>query len=146
MRRVAAATLAMMLALTSPIAAQAPAPPPHAWLFGAWIGGIFPPPVTLGAQECLAQPMVIFTRDVVMRAVMTSPTMVQRLVDTARATSTGFEIRLVPATPVPPDPASAQGFGCPNPNVLPVQRRGDNEITFPGCTDFPYPLIRCGTR
>ena len=29
---------------------------------------MFPPPVTLSAQECLAQPMVIFTRDVVMRA------------------------------------------------------------------------------
>ena len=107
---------------------------------------IFPPPVTLSAQECLAQPMVIFTRDVVMRAVMTSPAYAQRLIDTARATANGFEIRLVPASPAPPQPASGPGFGCPDPNVLPVQRRGDNEITFPGCTDFPFPLIRCATH
>ena len=47
---------------------------------------MFPPPVTLSTQECLAQPMVIFTRDVVMRAVMTTPAYAQRLIDTARAT------------------------------------------------------------
>jgi hypothetical protein len=27
-----------------------------------------------------------------------------------------------------------------------VQRRSDNEISFPGCTDFPYPLVRCPGR
>jgi hypothetical protein len=148
MRRIAVVAIVLTLALISPLTAQAPAPagPPHAWLFGAWIGGIFPPPVTLSAQECLAQPMVIFTRDVVMRAVITSPAYTQRLIDTARATATGFEVRLLPATPAPPEPASDLGFGCPNPNVLPVQRRGDNEIAFPGCTDFPYKLIRCVTH
>ena len=57
---------------------------------------MFPAPVTLTAQECLAQPMVIFTRDVVMRAVMTTPAYAQRLIDTARATADGFEVRLVP--------------------------------------------------
>jgi hypothetical protein len=102
--------------------------------------------VTLSAQECLAQPMVIFTRDVVMRAVMTSPAYTQRLIDTARATATGFELQLVPATAVPPEPAGDIGFGCPNPDLLPVQRRGENEIAFPGCTAFPYPLIRCATH
>ena len=101
--------------------------------------------MTLSAQECLAQPMVIFTRDVVMRAAMTSPAYAQRLIDTARATTNGFEVRLLPATPTPQMPASQQGFGCPDPNVLPVQRRGE-EISFPGCTDFPFPLIRCATR
>jgi hypothetical protein len=141
MRRIAAVAIVLTLALTSPLTAQLRAPPPHAWLFGTWIGGLFPPPVTLGAQECLAQPMVIFTRDVVMRAVMVSPTYAQRLIDTARVTPNGFEIRLVPVAP-----AADSGFGCPNPNVLPVQRRGDNEITFPGCTDFPFPLIRCATH
>lgn len=148
MRRIATVAIVLTLALTSPLTAQAPAPagPPHAWLFGAWIGGMFPPPVTLSAQECLAQPMVIFTRDVVMRAVMTSPAYVQRLIDTARATATGFEVRLLPATPAPPEPASEQAFGCADPNLLPVQRRGENEIAFPGCTDFPYPLIRCATH
>ena len=53
----------------------------------------------------------------------------------------GFEVRLLPARPPP-----KAGFGCPDPNVLPVQRRGENEIAFPGCTDFPFPLIRCGTH
>jgi len=141
MRRTAIVALVLTLSLTSPLVAQGPAPPPHAWLFGAWIGGIFPPPVTLGAQECLAQPMVIFTRDAVMRAVMTSPAYAQRLIDSARATANGFEVRLIPR-----QSAADPTFGCPNPDVLPVQRRGDNEITFPGCTDFPFPLIRCATH
>jgi hypothetical protein len=145
MRRTATIAIALTLAMTSTLAAQAPAPagPPHAWLFGSWVGGIFPPPVTLSAQECLAQPMVIFTRDVVMRAVMTTPAYGQRLIDTARATATGFEIRLVSSAS---EPGGGTGFGCRDPNFLPVQRRGDNEITFPGCTDFPYPLIRCATH
>lgn len=145
MRRIAIIAAVLMLALTSPLTAQAPAPagPPHAWLFGAWIGGIFPAPVTLSPQECLAQPMVIFTRDVVMRAVMTTPAYAQRLIDTVRATANGFEVRLVSSAA---SPGGEPAFGCPNPDVLPVQRRGDNEITFPGCSDFPFPLIRCGTR
>ena len=138
MRRTAAVALALTLLLPNPLAAQAPAPPPHAWLFGEWVGGIFPPPVTLGAQECLAQPMVIFTRDGVMRAMMTSSAYAQREIETARATAAGFEIQLVPG--------GSASFGCANPNVLPVQRRGDNEITFPGCTDFPFPLVRCATH
>jgi hypothetical protein len=150
MRRIAIAVAVLTLVLTSPptTQAQAPAPsgPPHAWLFGSWIGGIFPPPVTLSAQECLAQPMVVFTRDVVMRAIMTSPSYAERLIGTARATANGFEIQLLPASADPEEPAAVAGFGCPNPNVLPVQRRSDNEITFPGCTDFPFPLIRCGSR
>ena len=33
-----------------------------------------------------------------------------------------------------------------NPDVLHVVRRGENEIAFPGCADFPNPLIRCQTR
>ena len=142
MRRIAIVATVLTVALASPLTAQAPVPsgPPHAWLFGAWIGGIFPPPVTLSTQECLAQPMVVFTRDVVMRAVMTTPAYAQRLVDTARATATGFEVRLVPTTSAP---APGEGFGCPDPNMLPVQRRGENEISFPGCTEFPFPLIRC---
>jgi hypothetical protein len=145
MHRAATIAIALTLVMTSPLSAQAPAPagPPHAWLFGAWVGGIFPPPVTLSTQECLAQPMVIFTRDVVMRAVMTTPAYGQRLVDTARATATGFAIRLVSSAS---EPGGGTGFGCPDPNLLPVQRRGDNEIAFPGCTDFPYPLIRCATH
>jgi hypothetical protein len=145
MRRIAIVASVLVLARVNPLTAQAPAPtgPPHAWLFGAWIGGMFPASVTLNAQECLAQPMVIFTRDVVMRAVMTTPTYSQRMIDTARATGNGYEVRLVASASAP---GGEPGFGCADPNVLPVQRRGDNEISFPGCTDFPFPLIRCATH
>lgn len=136
-----------------PAAAQQPSAPPHAWLFGAWTGGLFPPPVTLSAQECLAQPTVIFTRDVVMRATVMEPTYLQRLVETVRATNTGFEFRLVRA----PSVAAASGpfgigsaggpnepgFGCADPDGLTVVRRSANEITFPNCPELPYPLIRC---
>ena len=103
---------------------------------------MFPPPVTLSTQECLAQPMVIFTRDLVMRALMTSSAYEQRMIDTARATA--HRLRSPPVSGA--DLAAQGGFGCPNPDVLPVQRRGDNEITFPGCADFPFPLIRCGSH
>jgi hypothetical protein len=27
-----------------------------------------------------------------------------------------------------------------------VKREGENQISFPHCSDFPYPLIRCSTR
>lgn len=139
--RCVAAAIPLLLALTAPLAAQAPGLPPHAGLFGAWIGGIFAPPVTLSAQECLAQPSVIFTRDVVMRAVMTTPAFAERLISTARVTAKGYELRLVPR-----QSAAEPTFGCPNPDVLPVQRHGDNQISFPGCTDFPFPLVRCSGR
>ena len=88
--------------------------PPHAWLFGAWTGGIFPPPSTLSAQECLAMPVVIFTRDIVMRAVITDEHYAQRLVETARVTPEGVEFRLTPplaAAPAGPFSLSPSGGG-----------------------------------
>ena len=156
MRRTArlfALTALLALASALPAAAQRGLPP-HAWLFGAWTGGLFPPPSTLGAQECLAQPVVIFTRDLVMRVTITDQTYVQRLVDTARATNTGVEFRFVPSSPIAQlspfglsaGPVGTTGFGCEDPNVLHVQRRGENEISFPGCADFAYPLVRCPAR
>ncbi len=152
MRRIACLIVAIALLAPLPVRAQSNLPP-HAWLFGAWIGGLYPPPSTIGAQECLAQPVVIFTRDIVMRTIITDTNYVQRLVETARATGDGVEFRF--AAPVIPSAgpfgvnAGANqevGFGCISPDVLRVQRRGDNEITFPGCTDFPYPLVRCPGR
>lgn len=140
MRRLAAAAI-LLLGLTGPLAAQRTAAPLHASLFGAWVGGIVPPPVTLNAQECLAQPIVIFTRDSLLRALFTSPAYAQRMIDTVRATATGFEIRLFPT-----QSTAEASFGCPDPNLLPVQRQGDNEISFPGCAAFPFPLIRCASR
>jgi hypothetical protein len=131
-----------------------PSGPPQAWLFGAWTGGLFPPPSHLTAESCLAQPSVIFTRDVVMRSTLTEITFVQRIVETARTSGGHVEFRFTPeqnqaqsgsllgvASDQPPP-----GFGCESPDVLHVQRKGENEITFPGCADFPNPLVRCPGR
>ncbi len=155
MRRIAwmIVTLALAGLHTAPARAQGNLPP-HSWLFGAWTGGLFPPPSTLSAQECLAMPVVIFTRDLVMRAVITDQFYIQRLVETARATGEGVEFRFASATPNgTPGPfglssgnTGTDGFGCASPDILRVQRRSDNEISFPGCSDFPYPLVRCPAR
>lgn len=128
--------------------------PPHSWLFGAWTGGVFPPPSALSAQECFAFPVVIFTRDIVMRAVTTDQLYTQRLVETARVTAEGVEFRFTPSSasvgagPFNPSPSGGNevGFGCSSPDILSVQRHTENEISFPGCTDFPYPLVRCPAR
>lgn len=156
-RLIAAAFAVSLLALPlqggGPARAQG-AQPPHAWLFGTWTGGLFPTPTALSAEACLSQPVVIFTRDVVMRAVLTDQYYVQRLISTARATSSGFELAFQPGSAStesnglfgmssPPPPV---GFGCETSDVLHIQRRGENEIVFPGCADFPNPLIRCPSR
>jgi len=140
MRRLAVAA-ALLLVLTTPLMAQRPDAPIDASLFGEWVGGIFPPPVTLSARECLSQPMVIFTRDSVLHAIMTSTGYEQRAIESVRATPTGFVIQLYPDR----NPGLV-GFGCPNPDVLPVQRRGNDEIAFPDCSALPFPLIRCATH
>jgi hypothetical protein len=156
MRRIACLIVTLALAALSTMPARAQGNlPPHSWLFGAWTGGIFPPPSTLSAQECLAMPVVIFTRDIVMRAVITDQLYTQRLVETARVAPDGVEFRLSrPPAAAPAGPFSLSpgggindvGFGCISPDILRVQRRTDNEISFPGCTDFPYPLVRCPAR
>ena len=148
------ALLALAALHTAPARAQGNLPP-HSWLFGAWTGGLFPPPSTLSAQECLAMPVVIFTRDSVLRAVITDQAYVQRLIETARVTTDGAEFRFsgspMMGTPgpfglSPSGNTAATGFGCISPDVLQVKRRTENEISFPGCTDFPYPLVRCPAR
>lgn len=149
-RRVALITVAL-LAFTQPLALAQVPQPPHAWLFGTWTGGLFPAPLGVTSEACLSQPVVIFTRDVVLRATLTEQTYAQRLIATARAMPGGFELTFRPAdantttnglfglTSPPPTP----GFGCDSPDILRVQRIGENEITFPGCRDFPNPLVRC---
>jgi hypothetical protein len=151
------AALTAMLALAAATAwgEQAPAPSvaPHAWLYGAWSGGLFPAPTVLSAQVCLAQPVVIFTRDVVLRASILSETYAQRLIETVRGEGSQLEFRFT-AEQRPAstgllgigEPPIEPGFGCQNPDVLNVQRRTENEIVFPGCSDFPYPLVRCPGR
>jgi hypothetical protein len=97
---------------------------------------------------------VIFTRDIVMRAVITDQIYTQRLVETARVTAEGVEFRLTRPPAVASGPFSLSpgggindvGFGCISPDILRVQRHTENEISFPGCTDFPYPLVRCPGR
>ena len=156
MRRIAC--ILAILAFVSPAHAQVQTQsnqPPQSWLFGAWTGGLFPPPSVLSAQECLAMPVVIFTRDIVMRAVVTDQFYGQRLVETARSTAEGVEFRFTPApvtapeSPFNPSPnvsPGVVGFGCISPDILRVQRHSENEITFPECKDFPYPLLRCPAR
>jgi hypothetical protein len=144
---------AVALALAVPSATQVGAQqagPPHAFLFGAWTGGLVPPPSTVTAQGCLAQPTVIFTRDVVMRATLTDVLYVQRAIETARGTGSGIDIRFVPQPGAQGAPAGlglvgggSTGFGCPEADMLHVQRVSTNEISFPGCRDFPFPLVRC---
>src|SRR5512143_2600436 len=92
MRRIAWLTVTLALAALNAAPARAQGNLPlHAWLFGAWTGGLFPPPSTISAQECLAMPVVIFTRDIVMRAVITDQIYAQRLLETARALPDGVE-------------------------------------------------------
>lgn len=158
MRRFAWPVVVLSLALLLPAfprvtAAQGVKDLPHAFLFGSWIGGLYPPPTTLSGRECLASPTVIFTRDVVMRATVTDVAYIQRLIETVRDTGNGAEFRLVPGAPPHPVASSGMfnltpapvdiGFGCGDPSVLRVVRRSDNEISFPNCSAFPYPLVRC---
>ena len=104
---------------------------------------------TRSSPRCTGQPIVIFARDVVLRASPFDVTYRQRVVETVSAAPDALEFRFLPAAPqatpfgtrVPPD----SGFGCPGgPNALRVERRGENEIVFPNCAEFPLPLRRCG--
>ena len=159
MRRSAMCLLLLLpLALASmPCApAQSQSGPPHAWLFGAWSGGLFPASSTPSAQACLGQPTVIFTRDVVLRATLTDVTYVQRVIVTARATAGETDIVFTPAVDALAanssgllglaQPKAAAGFGCESADVLHVKRISDTEVQFPGCSEFPNPLVRCPSR
>ena len=147
MRRLAFCLLAALAAGPVATAAHAqPALPPHAFLFGTWTGGLFPVAAGISNEACLSQPVVIFTKDLVMRATLTELQMTQREIETARVTASGIEFRFtsgVSGSRFTGGVASLAGFGCENLDVLHVQRRGENEIAFPGCADFPNPLVRC---
>jgi hypothetical protein len=149
--RLFACVLACLAGLGVASPAAAAGAPPHAWLFGSWTGGLFPAPSNVTASVCLAQPVVVFTRDVVMRATLTDVTYTQRVIATARTNPGVTEFQFAPAAPQTSGLFGAQaaapiGFGCGSPDVLHVQRRSDNEITFPGCAEFPNPLVRCPSR
>ena len=153
MRRCAACLLALLLCVALPGGARSQSGAPHAWLFGAWTGGLFPVPAGVSAQACLGQPTVIFTRDVVLRATLTEVTFTQRVIATARTAGGNTEFEFTPALdPLAATsngllglqaPRPAAGFGCETPDVLHVKRINENEIVFPGCREFPDPLVRC---
>ena len=129
------------LCLAAPLPASAQTEP-HAWLYGAWSGGIAPPDLRQSRTACLAAPSVIVTRDIILHQTLLEPAYQQRLIETVRALPDGVEIRLRPAPPRPPG-APPAGFGCADPNVLRVKREADGSITFPGCLGFPAPLVSC---
>ena len=139
---------ALLLPLAAAEAQNQPQAAPHAWLWGTWTGGVYPPTDTEG-PACFGQPVLIFTRDVIMRISPIDVAYRQRLVETVAGGPDGVEFRLAPAGAsigplggmLPPDSA----FGCANPNNLRVERRGPNEIVFPNCAEFPSPLRRCLT-
>ena len=148
MRRIAVLAAAVMMAMPLPLLAQTP--PPQAFLYGAWTGGLFPPPSQLSATTCLAQPSVVFMRDVVMHASLTDVTYVQRQIETVRGTGTGLVFRFVPSAPQQQaggfGVTTDQGFGCASPDELSVRRLSADQISFPGCADYPFPLVRCPAR
>ena len=146
---------ALLLALGLPLMgsmdadAQTRQGPPHEWTFGSWTGGIFPAGETEGGA-CLGSPTVIFTRDIVMRVSVVDTAYRERTIETVAQTPNGLEFRFTAAPPVfgPMGPRAAPdaGFGCPGgPNVLRVERKGPDELAFPGCSEFPSSLKRCTT-
>ncbi len=155
MRRSAACLVGLLALAAAPGSARSQGAP-HAWLFGEWTGGLFPVPTGQSAQACLSQPTVIFTRDVVLRGSLTEATYGQRVVVTARTAAGQTEIDFTPAEDALAAnsngllglaaPKPAPGFGCETEDVLHVRRVNDNEIQFPGCREFPNPLIRCPER
>ncbi|WP_019014135.1 hypothetical protein [Elioraea tepidiphila] len=131
--------------LLAPLAASAQSEP-HAWLYGAWSGGHTPPVRGGPPATCLAQPSVIFTRDIILHTTLLDPLYQQRIIETVRATPNGVEIRLRPVqrSGGPLGATAGVGFGCGgDPNLLRVQRLEGGEIAFPGCVDFPSPLVSC---
>jgi len=157
MRRSIACPLALLALVAAPLgAAHSQSGAPHAWLFGEWTGGLFPVPEGLTTQACLGEPTVIFTRDAVMRAALTDVTYTQRVIVTARTSPGQTDIQFTPAVDSLAAtsngllgldaPKAAAGFGCDSDDVLHVRRVNDNEIVFPGCREFPNPLVRCPAR
>ena len=155
MRRLLIALLACAayLPTAQPTAAQSP---PQSWLFGTWTGGLFPVTSGVTLEACLAQPVVIFTRDLVLRATLTDPFYAQRVVQTAQTNPGVTEFRFTPALDDAAAPGAGllgetapqpkPGFGCENADVLHVRRISENVIAFPGCKEFPEQLVRCVPR
>lgn len=148
MRRFAATLLVSAIAsgVASPGPVMAQGAPPHAWLFGAWAGGIYPAPPNMSAAECEARATFVVTRDAIIHGTLTHPEAIQNLIESVRGTPNGTIFALAPTDSKPETIAGIPedlGFGCPQPDILRVVRVGANEIKFPDCAGFPSPLVRC---
>ena len=145
MRRTAFLLAAVLLgaAAPRPHAAAQPKQPPHAWLFGTWTGGIFPAPENMTREACFSQPVVIFTRDLVLRATLFDQTLDQRVIETVRTTSKGAEFRFASAARggslLTPGIPQQTGFGCDSPDQLNVQRRGRERDQLSRMRRLPQP-------
>jgi len=138
---------AVLAGLLPPPNARAAEAPPHAWLFGAWAGGILPAPAHMSPAECQANASLAVTQDVIIHRTLTHPAAIQNLIVSVRGTPDGTIIVLAPPKEKPELIAGVPvdlGFGCPSDNVLRVVRVGPNEISLPGCSGFPSTLVRCG--
>ncbi len=137
---------ALLAAASLSLPARAQGQPPHAWLFGAWAGGILPAPPDMDARECEARATFIVTRDAVIHSTLTHPDAIENLIASVRGTPYGTIFALAPTNTKPDSIAGIPddlGFGCPQPDVLRVVRVGPNAIRFPDCAGFPSPLVRC---
>ena len=128
-----AAALLLLLLPAFPLHAQQP---PHAFLFGSWAGGLYPVLNTQVEQACRSDPTFRVQGDAVSRVQLATGAVEQRVVATVRPVTGGVDITFAPQD-------GATGFGCESPDVLHVRRNGPDEISFPGCADFPEPLVRC---
>jgi len=136
----------LLAAASLSLPARAQGQPPHAWLFGAWAGGILPAPPDMDARECEARATFIVTRDAVIHSTLTHPDAIENLIASVRGTPYGTIFALAPTDTKPDSIAGIPddlGFGCPQPDVLRVVRVGPNAIRFPDCAGFPSPLVRC---
>lgn len=141
-RRAFIPALLAMPAIIPSALAQPRQVPPHEWMLGSWTGGIFPAVDTQG-PGCFGNVSLIVMRDLIMRVSSLEFAFRQRAIETVGLTPDGLEIRLVPIQGRAPIEI---GFGCDgNPDLLRVQRRGPDEITLPGCAEFPSALRRCRT-
>ncbi len=134
-----------VLALTSCLACAIPADAqqqqqqqqqPQTFLLGEWTGGLFPPPTVISADQCLAQPTVIFTRDTVMRASFTEEFYTQRLVETVRGTGNGVVFRFSAASSSQSPSLTGlggddSGFGCDSPDEPPRGADGTEPDQLP---------------
>lgn len=131
-----------LLATPAIVRAQPRQGPPHEWMFGSWTGGVFPAVETEG-PGCFGNVSLIVTRDVVMRISSLDVAFRQRAIETVAITPDGLNFRLVP---VPGRPQPETGFSCDgDPDLLRIVRRGPDEVTMPGCLEFPAALRRCKT-